>query len=282
MLLSWKRKPLRLTWWPLAVMLMAGALGGCASGPTANPRDPFEPFNRKMMEFNEGLDAVALKPAAIVYRDTVPPLVRTGVSNFFGNLSDVWSGVNSLLQFKFHNAGEDFLRFGFNTFFGLGGILDIASELNVERHKEDLGQTLGRWGVPAGPYLMLPFFGPSTVRDAIALPFDRRADPVHFVNDWDVRWSLYILRVVDQRTNLLRATSVLSEAALDKYSFTRDAHLQRRRAEIFEDKPSRNEGREPASPEGQGPRQSDGYIPPEPEDAPPNSPTESPKAPAGR
>jgi phospholipid-binding lipoprotein MlaA len=251
----------------MAAALMAGALSGCATGPNVNPRDPFEPFNRSMMRFNEKLDSVALKPVAIAYRDAVPPLVRTGVSNFFANLGDVWSGVNSALQFKFHNAAEDFLRFGFNTFFGLGGVLDIASELNVERHKEDLGQTLGRWGVPAGPYLMLPFFGPSTVRDALALPFDRRADPVHFVNDWDVRWSLYVLRAVDQRANLLRVTSVLSEAALDKYSFTRDAHLQRRRAEIFEGLPSGAEGREPPTPNGQVAPSSDGRIPPTPDDS---------------
>lgn len=259
---------------PLTAALLVGALSGCATGPNANPRDPFEPFNRKMMQFNEGIDAMALKPAATLYRDTVPPLVRTGVSNFFANLGDVWSGVNSVLQLKLHNAGENFLRFGFNTFFGFAGVLDIASELNVERHKEDLGQTLGRWGVPAGPYLMLPFFGPSTVRDAIALPFDRRADPVHLVNDWDARWSLYVLRAVDQRANLLRVTSVLSEAALDKYSFTRDAHLQRRRAEIFESRQSRNDGREPPSSDGQvvpqngQPPASDGWIPPEPDESP--------------
>jgi phospholipid-binding lipoprotein MlaA len=250
------------TWMTTLLVAVLLALGGCATGPNANPRDPFEPFNRKMMQFNEGVDAVALKPAATAYRNVVPALVRTGVNNFFGNMGDLWSGVNSVLQFKFHNAGENFLRFGFNSVFGFAGILDIASELNIERHKEDLGQTLGRWGVPAGPYLMLPFFGPSTVRDAIALPIDRRADPLHDVQSWDARWSFYTLRVVDQRSNLLRATSVLTEAALDKYSFTRDAHLQRRRAEIFESRPAEGAGREPAL-------ESDGAIPPEPPDAAP-------------
>ncbi|HWI79269.1 MAG TPA: MlaA family lipoprotein, partial [Ramlibacter sp.] len=104
-----------------------GGLGGCATGP--NPRDPFEPFNRKMMQFNEGVDAVALKPAATVYRQVLPPIVRTGVSNFFGNLGDVWSSVNSLLQLHLQDAVENFMRFNVNTFFGLGGILDIASEM---------------------------------------------------------------------------------------------------------------------------------------------------------
>lgn len=253
-----------------ALAIALGGLAGCASGPNANPRDPFEPFNRKMLEFNEAVDSVALKPAAIAYRNAVPPLVRTGVSNFFGNMRDLWSGVNSLLQFKFHNAAENILRFEVNTVFGLGGLLDIASEMNIERHTEDFGQTLGRWGVPAGPYLMLPIFGPSTVRDALALPVDRRADPLGTVEGWDARWSLYVLRAVDTRANLLRVTSVLGEAALDKYSFTRDAHLQRRRAEILEGKRSASDGREPAA-EGDAARPaSDGYVPPEPaEDAAP-------------
>jgi len=251
----------------LAVAALAlGALAGCASGPNANPRDPFEPFNRKMLEFNEAVDSVALKPAATAYREAVPPLARIGVNNFFSNLRDVWSGVNSLLQLKLQNAAENFLRFEVNTVFGLAGILDIASELNIERHTEDLGQTLGRWGVPAGPYLMLPFFGPSTVRDAIALPVDRRADPLSHVEGWDARWSLYVLRAVDMRANLLRVTSVVGEAALDKYSFTRDAYLQRRRAEIFESRPSAGDGKEPPlERDGSGEMAPDGYVPPAPE-----------------
>jgi phospholipid-binding lipoprotein MlaA len=253
--------------WVVAAGLLSG-LGGCASGPNANPRDPFEPFNRHVMQFNEGLDAVALKPAATVYKTVLPPLVRTGVNNFFSNLGDAWSFVNSVLQLKFHNAGENILRFNFNTFFGFGGILDIASELNIERHKEDFGQTLGRWGVPAGPYLVLPFFGPSTVRDALALPLDSKGNPLHYVDPWETRYSLYVLGAVDTRSNLLRASSVLDEAALDKYSFTRDAHLQRRRAAIFENKTSDTEGREPKA-DGE-PAESAGQVPPlEPPGAPP-------------
>lgn len=213
------------------------ALSGCASGPHANPRDPLEPFNRKVMEFNEGVDSVLLKPVATAYRRGVPYLVRTGVSNFFGNLGDGWSFVNSVLQFKFQNAAENWMRLNVNTFFGLGGILDIASEMNIERHKEDFGQTLGRWGVPAGPFIMLPLLGPSTLRDAIALPIDRRANPVQQVDPAAARNSLYALNAVDIRANLLRASSVLDEAALDKYSFIRDVHLQKRRAEVFDSGP---------------------------------------------
>lgn len=254
---------------PLAAALALAGLGGCAIGP--NPRDPFEPFNRKMMEFNENLDSIALKPAATLYRDAVPPLVRTGVNNFFSNLGDAWSGVNALLQLHLGDAGENFLRFGFNTLFGFAGVLDIASELNVERHKEDFGQTLGRWGVPAGPFVMLPFFGPSTVRDTFAVPVDRWGDPVFHIDNWDARWSLYILRAVDTRSNLLRVTSVLSEAALDKYTFTRDAYLQRRRAEVLEGKPvpALRMRREPAPEKGVPGTSSDGYVPPEPDDSPP-------------
>jgi phospholipid-binding lipoprotein MlaA len=256
-----------------ATAVSLAALVGCATGPNANPRDPLEPFNRKMMEFNEGLDSIALKPAATAYRNVLPPLVRTGVSNFFGNLGDAWSGVNSLLQMHLGDAGENFLRFSFNTVFGFAGVLDIASELNVERHKEDFGQTLGRWGVPSGPYLMLPFFGPSTVRDALALPVDRRGDPVYYISDWDARWSLYVLHAIDQRANLLRVTSVLGEAALDKYSFTRDAYLQRRRAQV-------DEGKQPHGNDGTLPRlgtgnedapgaASEGYVPPDPDNTSP-------------
>jgi phospholipid-binding lipoprotein MlaA len=246
------------------------ALTGCAIGP--NPRDPFEPFNRNVMQFNEGVDAVVLRPAATAYREGVPPLVRTGVSNFFGNLGDAWSAVNSLLQFKLQDAAENFMRFNVNTFFGLGGLLDIASELRIERHKEDFGQTLGRWGVPAGPYIVLPLLGPSTLRDTVAFPIDRQGDPVRYVDPTTTRESLYVLRAVDIRSNLLRAGSVLDEAALDKYSFTRDAHLQRRRAQIFDKESDKSES------SGKEAGTSDGRLP----DTPPTeaAPGASPPAPS--
>lgn len=226
----------------LALAAVALLLTGCA-GFNKNPRDPLEPMNRHVMRFNDGVDSVVLKPAATLYKQATPPLFRTGVANFFGNLSDGWSFVNSLLQFKFQNAAENFMRLNVNTFLGLGGILDIASEFNIERHREDFGQTLGRWGVPAGPYLVLPLLGPSTLRDALALPIDRKADPLHQISPIDVRNSLYVLRAVDVRANLLRVGGVIDEAALDKYSFTRDAYLQKRRAEIIEIKDS--DGAEP-------------------------------------
>jgi phospholipid-binding lipoprotein MlaA len=218
----------------LAAVALASALGGCATVPHPNPRDPWEGFNRPVHEFNEGVDRILLRPVATLYRDKVPPLVRTGVANFFGNLGDAWSAVNSLLQFRLQDAEESVARVHINTVFGVFGIFDVASNFNIERHREDFGQTLGRWGVPTGPYLVIPLLGPSTLRDAVALPIDRRFDPVSYVDPTGLRESLYVLRIVDKRANLLRVGSVLDEAALDKYSFIRDAHMQRRRAEIYD------------------------------------------------
>jgi phospholipid-binding lipoprotein MlaA len=219
-----------------AVLALASvlALAGCATGPNANPRDPLEPLNREVSNFNEGLDAVLLKPTATFYRETVPPLMRTGVSNFFGNIGDAWSTVNNLLQFKVQFAAESLMRFSVNSTIGMLGLLDVASDMNLERRREDFGQTLGRWGVPAGPYVVLPLLGPSTLRDTAALPVDWRGDLTTHVSPDAARNSLIVLRVIDVRTNLLRASDVLEGAALDKYSFTRDAYLQRRRAEIFD------------------------------------------------
>lgn len=222
-----------------AALVLLLALQGCASGPRANPQDPFEPFNREVSRFNEGVDAVVLKPGATLYREHVPPLVRTGVSNFFGNLGDAWSAVNSALQLKVGNAAENAMRFSVNTFFGLGGILDLASEMNIERHREDFGKTLGHYGVPAGPYVVLPLLGPSTLRDSLALPVDYKGDLVRQADTFGERSSLSVLRVVDARANLLRVSDVLEGAALDKYSFTRDAYLQRRRALIESGRPLR-------------------------------------------
>ena len=217
-----------------AVVMLLGAalLGGCASGPNAHPRDPLEPFNRGVSEFNEAVDGAVLKPVATAYRDVTPDLVRTGVSNFFGNLRDVWSALNATLQLKPRAAAENALRVGVNTAFGFGGLLDIASEMGIERTTLDFGQTLGRWGVPSGPYLVLPIFGPSTFRDAAGFGVESKGDLVSKVDHIPTRNSLYALRAVETRANLLRATTMLEGAALDKYSFTRDIYLQRRQSLI--------------------------------------------------
>lgn len=231
----------------LAAFAAFAVITGCASGPQANPRDPLEPFNRGVTKFNDAVDGAVLKPVATAYQRVVPGIVRTGVSNFFANLGDLWSAANNLLQLKVGHAAETWLRFNVNTFFGLAGILDVAGELGIERHKEDFGQTLGRWGVPAGPYVVLPLLGPSTLRDTAVLPLETRANPIYYVEDQGAQNGLYVLRAIDARANLLRASSVLDDAALDKYSFTRDAYLQLRRSEVY-DGNDPEDGKEPEVP----------------------------------
>jgi len=216
----------------MGAVVMVTLVAGCATGPDANPQDPLEPFNRNMSEFNESVDAMVLKPVATVYRDVTPDLVRTGVSNFFANLGDVWSFINATLQLRPREASENFLRFGVNTAFGMGGVLDIASEMGIERTRLDFGQTLGRWGVPPGPYLVLPIFGPSSIRDAAGFGVEARGDLVQGIDSTGTRNALTVLRAVETRANLLRATSMLEGAALDKYSFTRDVYLRRRQSQI--------------------------------------------------
>lgn len=212
----------------LAVVLLAG----CATGPDANPRDPLEPFNRGVSGFNNAVDRAVLKPVATAYQDVTPGFLRTGVNNFFGNLRDAWSVVNATLQLKPRVATENALRVGFNTVFGFGGLLDIASEMGIERTTLDFGHTLGRWGVPSGPYLVLPIFGPSSFRDATGFAVDTSADLVGRTDDIPTRNSLYVLRAVDTRAGLLRASGLLEGAALDPYSFLRDAYLQRRQSQV--------------------------------------------------
>ena len=221
--------------WTSAAAVFA-LVTGCATGPNANPSDPFEPFNRGVFTFNDKLDEAVLVPVSTAYVNVLPSMVRTGVNNFFGNLGDVWSFANSVAQLKLQNSAETFMRVNVNTFFGLGGLLDVATEAGIDRHDEDFGQTLGRWGVAAGPYIVLPVLGPSTLRDTIAKPVDFYGDGLNALNDVAWRNSLTVLRVVDKRSQYLRAGRLIDDAALDKYSFTRDAFLQRRRSLIQDGK----------------------------------------------
>jgi phospholipid-binding lipoprotein MlaA len=216
--------------------LAATLLGGCATGPAANPRDPLEPFNRGVYQFNDAVDRAVVKPVATVYRDVLPSPVRTGVSNFFYNLQDAWSIVNNTLQLKPEQAGNSFFRFGVNSVFGLGGVLDIATEMRIERSTEDFGQTLGRWGVGAGPYLVLPLLGPSTVRDTAALAVDMQGNLLSNAAVPE-RNSAKALELLDRRSRLLQATDMLDQVALDPYTFTRDAFLQRRRSAVYDGNP---------------------------------------------
>jgi len=225
--------------WLLRLLTLALALlmTGCATGPQASPADPLEPWNRGVYKFNDALDRAVLKPVATVYQESTPELLRRGIGNFFANLEDAWTTVNGVLQLKGQVAGESFTRFWVNSFFGLAGVLDVASEMQIPRHNEDFGQTLGYWGVGAGPYVMLPLLGPSTVRDTAALPADWRGDLVTHIEDVPTRNTLIGVRVVHKRGRLLKQEDLLEGAALDKYTFLRDAYLQHRRNLVYDGNP---------------------------------------------
>lgn len=212
-------------------------LVGCASAPTANPKDPWEPMNRSVASFNDKVDDNVLKPLATGYRNVVPDLIQTGVRNVFNNFADMWSTINSALQLKPLNTVELIGRVVVNTVFGIYGIFDVASYIKLERHPEDFGQTLGYWGVPNGPYLVLPLFGPSTLRDGASLPIDFAVSPTQFVNDIPTRNQVFTLRLVSKRAELLKSGNMLEQASIDKYSFTRDAYLQYRRSQIYDGNP---------------------------------------------
>ncbi len=235
----------------LCLLVCTGLLlAGCATAPGANPRDPWEPMNRGVFEFNQAFDEVAFKPVAVAYKTATPRLVRAGVTNFFNNLGDGWSLFNNILQGKLQASVETYFRITVNTILGIGGVFDIATEIGVETHTEDFGQTLGLWGLPTGPYLVLPFFGPSNVRDALATPADTFGYPVTLVKPVALRNSLAALNAVDKRANYLRAGEMLDESALDKYVFSRDVFLQKRRNDIYDGSPPPEEE---APPEAEAP-----------------------------
>ena len=228
---------LRLGW----ALVLLWMLGGCASlpGEGRSRSDPWETFNRQIFAFNEVVDTAAIKPAAQAYQALVPQLVRTGVNNFFGNLGDVWTSANLLLQAKPRPALEMGMRSLINTFFGLGGVLEVAEDLGLERStSEDFGQTLGYWGLGSGPYLMLPVLGPSTLRDATGLALDLKDSPNGRVwreaRDRNIATTLQMLNT---RVKLLNAGRVLDEIALDKYILLRDAFLARRKSQIYDGDP---------------------------------------------
>ena len=212
-------------------------LVGCASAPTANPKDPWESMNRSVASFNDKIDDNVLKPVATGYRNVVPDLIQTGVRNVFNNFADMWSTVNNLLQLKPTNTVESLGRVIVNTVFGIYGIFDVASYIKLERHPEDFGQTLGYWGVPNGPYLVLPLFGPSTLRDGASLPVDFAVSPTKLIGDIPTRNEVFALRLVSKRSELLKSGNMLEQASIDKYSFTRDAYLQYRRSQIYDGNP---------------------------------------------
>lgn len=234
----------------LLTAVVVGALGGCASTPTtavgagagggagaATSIDPWENFNRKVYSFNDSVDRAILKPVAQTYRDVVPQLVRTGIDNVLGNIYDVWSTANNFLQGKVQVGFEMGMRVLSNTLFGLGGLLDPATEMGLTRRAEDFGQTLGTWGFPTGPYLVLPLLGPSTVRDTAGLVVDRQAAPSTLPDTSTGKTAVAAVEIVNLRTNLLSAGDLVDQVALDRYSFVRDAYLASRRNAVYDGAP---------------------------------------------
>ena len=229
----------------ILIILLLGFNAGCTTldGP-ANPDDPFEGFNRSMYSFNETLDDYAMKPIAEGYQAITPDAVDTGITNFFSNLGDVLVLINDLLQLKFDQAISTSARIVFNSTFGLLGIMDVATDFGIPKHDEDFGQTLGYWGVDSGPYLVLPFFGPSSVRDGIGFAVDNtELDFIYDDMDADHAYSLIAVKYIDKRADLLKAKDIVDDTAPDPYAFIRDAWVQRRINKVYDGNPPEdNEG----------------------------------------
>ncbi|MES2832388.1 MAG: VacJ family lipoprotein [Pseudomonadota bacterium] len=258
------------------VVVLAIALSGCAtSGKQAG--DPFEGFNRKMFAFNDKIDQVALKPAATAYRAVLPSFAQLAVGNFFSNLGDVWTGINNILQGKVGDGASDFMRFAVNSTLGLGGVIDLSSLAGMPKHREDFGQTLGKWGVNAGPYVVLPLLGSSTLRDTAALPVDFQGDLWSYYDPVDVRRVGTALRLLDARAAVLDASDLIEGAALDRYEFVRDAYIQRRQNRVYDGDPPDPDAGRTAPGTNKDP---DGYVPagPTPEPLQEQAPAAKPAA----
>jgi len=225
----------------LTILLLTVALStGCASlnGPPAE-HDPWESYNRAMFSFNDGFYEYVLDPITRGYQAITPDFIETGVSNFFSHIDDVFVMVNDLLQFKFKQFLHDFMRFIYNTFFGIFGLFDVATHMGLPKHNEDFGQTLATWGVGEGPYVVLPFLGPSTLRDTTGLVVDWQYDPINEIKDDQARYATIGLKAIDIRAGLLKAANIVEQASFDKYAFTRDAYLQHRKNLVFDGNPPR-------------------------------------------
>ena len=209
--------------------LAASMLAGCATVQNPTKEDPLEGFNRTIFTFNDTVDKYAVKPVAKGYVFITPQPVRDSVTNFFSNIGDVYIAANNLMQLKIADGVSDIMRIVINTVFGVGGLFDVATLAKLPKHDNDFGLTLGHYGVPAGPYLVLPLFGPSTVRDGVGIVGNYFINPLTYVKPDSLSWALYGVNLINTRANLLNASDVLEGAALDKYSFVRNAYLQRRR-----------------------------------------------------
>lgn len=212
----------------LLVLMWAGFLPPALAGPQANVQDPLEAFNRGVYAFNEIVDHAVLRPVAVAYTSVVPSWVRKGVGHFFGNLADVWAIPNNALSFRGRATVDSVKRVLVNSTIGVMGLLDVASELDIDKHPADLGLMLSRWGVPSGPYVMVPLLGPRTLIEVIAYPIDWKGNLANHVDMVETRDLLMVLSFIDSRASYLQADDVINAGALDPYSFTRDSYLQRR------------------------------------------------------
>lgn len=219
------------------IAFAALTLTACSTVKTPSKSDPLEGLNRTFFKVNDTLDSAVLKPVAKGYNWVLPQGIRNSVSSFFSNIGDVYIAANDLLQGKIAAGTEDIMRVSINTVFGVGGLFDVATLAKLPKHQADFGLTLGHYGVPPGPYLVLPLLGPSTVRDAAGFLVDRELDPTSYVEPIWLRTTLYGVRIVSARAGLLNAGDLLADAALDKYSFIRNAYLQRRQYLIYDGNP---------------------------------------------
>jgi phospholipid-binding lipoprotein MlaA len=232
--------PLRMTLARLFTALAFAAIAsGCATTEQRTKKDPWEGMNRATHGFNTALDNVVLKPVSTAYIKVVPDFAREGVNNFFDNLEDLNTGIQNILQGKAKEGFGDLGRLVVNTTLGVFGLWDVATPMGLEKHYEDFGQTLGVWGVGPGPYLVLPLLGPSTIRDAPARVVDPSWWFSEAVNPESLWWGIWGLEKVRTRANLVQSESVLEQAAIDRYSFIRDAWLQRRRSQVYDGSPPR-------------------------------------------
>jgi len=214
-------------WSSGAAIAAALLLAGCATGPDRKPGDPLEPMNREIFKFNDAADKYVARPIAQGYVKVTPSPLRTAISNFFSNIGDIGNFANNLLQLRITDATEDLMRFAFNSTFGIGGLIDWATPAGLPKHNQDFGLTLGHYGVPSGPYLVLPLLGPSSVRDSTSWIAGYPLNPGTYLAAGP-NAALFGVRFMSARADLLGATDILSQAALDKYAFVRDAYTQRR------------------------------------------------------
>jgi phospholipid-binding lipoprotein MlaA len=223
----------------LLTLAVFALISGCASNRASNPADPLESFNRSVYQFNDAVDKAITKPVAQGYDAVMPKIGKTAVSNFFSNLDDIIVTANDFLQFKIAQGILDATRFAVNTTVGIYGLIDIGSHVGLEKHNEDFGQTLGKWGIGSGPYVVLPILGPSTLRDSVGLYADSRPSKLRRVEHIPTRNQLYASKAISYRAQMLDQEKILDEAALDRYEFIRDAYLLRRQSLVYDGHPPR-------------------------------------------